>query len=148
MSHQYFHYLGWHFDIDHANRLIASAPRETVDIDPAQAAAAGGIDPAAAKNEGGVTGGLVAIDQAYAMSVDLSKPLIVATIHGAADHHAYLLIDGWHRLYKAAATHVPVLSAYVLTFDEVLAISNLVAVSAASRAARRRGGSAPEKTSS
>jgi hypothetical protein len=124
---QYFHYLGWHVDIDHANRLIASNPRETVGIDTARTAAAFGLDAAAKEHAGGVAAGLIAIDKAHAMSVDLSKPLILATIHGAAGHRSLLLIDGWHRVYKGAATHSHVLRAYALTFEEVMESSNIEA---------------------
>ncbi|MFI6816120.1 hypothetical protein ACIBG7_27200 [Nonomuraea sp. NPDC050328] len=57
---------------------------------------------------------LVAIDTEHAAKVDMSEPLIVITVPGSG----MLIIDGWHRLYKALDTGVPELAAVVLTTEE------------------------------
>jgi hypothetical protein len=60
---------------------------------------------------------LVAIDAEHAANVDMSEPLIMITVPGSG----MLIIDGWHRLYKALDTGVPELSAVILTAEEELA---------------------------
>ncbi|MEV4285465.1 ParB N-terminal domain-containing protein [Nonomuraea bangladeshensis] len=60
---------------------------------------------------------LVAIDPHHAAEVDLSEPLIVATVPNGG----MLIIDGWHRLYKALTMDVAELPAVVLTAEEELA---------------------------
>ncbi|MFI6392211.1 ParB N-terminal domain-containing protein [Nonomuraea sp. NPDC050540] len=60
---------------------------------------------------------LVSINREHAAETDLSEPLIVATVPNGG----MLIIDGWHRLYKALTTEVPELSAIVLTAEEELA---------------------------
>jgi hypothetical protein len=57
--------------------------------------------------------GYADLDEAYALSTDLSKPLLFVTLNGEAQ-----LIDGWHRLLKAVITGVPVLPCYVLSEDQ------------------------------
>jgi hypothetical protein len=53
------------------------------------------------------------LDEAHAMATDLSKPLLFVPFGGS-----HQLIDGWHRLFKAAATGVDVLPALVLTQED------------------------------
>ncbi|WP_177227719.1 ParB N-terminal domain-containing protein [Nonomuraea pusilla] len=60
---------------------------------------------------------LVSIDTEHAAQVDLSEPLIVATVPNGG----MLIIDGWHRLYRALTTGVAELPAVVLTAEEELA---------------------------
>lgn len=60
---------------------------------------------------------LVSINTEHAAQVDLSEPLIVATVPNGG----MLIIDGWHRLYKALTTGVAELPAVVLTAEEELA---------------------------
>jgi molybdopterin/thiamine biosynthesis adenylyltransferase len=50
---------------------------------------------------------------AYAMTTDLSKPLLFIPFDGQ-----HRLIDGHHRLFRAAVEGVNVLTAYVLTEEE------------------------------
>ncbi|MER6007949.1 hypothetical protein ABT120_56080 [Nonomuraea angiospora] len=57
---------------------------------------------------------LVAINAEHAAQVDLSEPLIVATVPNGG----VLIIDGWHRLCKAVTIGVPELFAVVLTAEE------------------------------
>ena len=53
------------------------------------------------------------LDEAHAMTRDLGQPLLFVPFK---DSHQ--LIDGWHRLFKAAATGVDVLPALVLTPED------------------------------
>ena len=53
------------------------------------------------------------LDEARALTRDLSKPLLFVPFK---DSHQ--LIDGWHRLFKAAKTGVDVLPALVLTQED------------------------------
>lgn len=62
------------------------------------------------------------IDESYAAGIDLSRPVLVATMKNKHDMPFPLLIDGLHRLYRAHTEHVPQLPAYVLTPAETLAI--------------------------
>jgi hypothetical protein len=95
---QYFHYLNWYFDIDRAKQLVAAAPRGTVNVDPARVAAAFGLYPPREEREGTIATGLIEVDRTYAMTVDLSQPLILGTIEDTSGCTFHLLIDGWHRI--------------------------------------------------
>ena len=53
-------------------------------------------------------------DERYAMSTDISKPLIVAELSENIDK----LIDGNHRLQKALALGIEKIPAYFLSFEE------------------------------
>ena len=57
------------------------------------------------------------------MTTDLTRPVIIATVHGSdPGERLALLIGGTHRLYKATVqgrTHLP---SFVLTEAETLAI--------------------------
>jgi len=53
------------------------------------------------------------LDEAHALTRDLSKPLLFVPFK---DSHQ--LIDGWHRLFKAAKTGVDVLPALVLSQED------------------------------
>jgi hypothetical protein len=61
-------------------------------------------------------------NRAYAMTTDLTQPVIIATLPVTGDEPAPLLIDGTHRLYKAHATGAGQLPAWVLTETETLTI--------------------------
>lgn len=58
------------------------------------------------------------LDRAYAMTTDLTKPLIVAQLIITGHPPSPLLIDGIHRLHRAWREHVPQLPAYLLTAEE------------------------------
>ncbi|GAA2213302.1 hypothetical protein GCM10009850_087640 [Nonomuraea monospora] len=57
---------------------------------------------------------VIVINTEHAARVDMSEPLIVAPVPNGG----MLIIDGWHRLYKALATDVEELRAVVLTAEE------------------------------
>ena len=55
--------------------------------------------------------GLLVIDKEHAETVDLTKPLI-GIIHETEKY--LLIIDGWHRIYKAYTKNIKTLSCIVL----------------------------------
>ncbi|MEV4391248.1 hypothetical protein ACIBK9_48170 [Nonomuraea sp. NPDC050227] len=96
-----FQMMAWRWDITTAKKLTRNR------------AAEGRIEP---KEWAGMLR-LVAINREHAAQVDLSVPLIMATVPNGG----MLIIDGWHRLYKALTTEVSELYAVVLTAEEELA---------------------------
>ena len=57
------------------------------------------------------------LDEAYALTTDLSQPLLFVPFCGKSQ-----LIDGWHRLFKAAILGVDEMLAYFLTEEEADAV--------------------------
>lgn len=95
---EFFQMLGWRWDITAAKKLTQSRAPEGRIVTEWWA---GMLN-------------LVAIDAEHAARVDLSEPLIVATVPTGG----MLIIDGWHRLCKAVTIGLPELSAVVLTAEE------------------------------
>ena len=54
----------------------------------------------------------------HAMTTDPGEPVILATLAGASGEPTPLLIDGCHRLYKAAVTGRAKIPAFVLTAQQ------------------------------
>ncbi|MFF0861409.1 hypothetical protein ACFYUV_06630 [Nonomuraea sp. NPDC003560] len=98
---EFFQMLSWRWDVTAAKKFIQGREAE------------GRIDP---REWSGMLH-LVAIDPEHAARVDMSEPLIVITVPDSG----MLIIDGWHRLYKALDTGVPELAAVILTTEEELA---------------------------
>jgi hypothetical protein len=118
---QWFHFGPWVFSINAAQALIAATPRDPVALDVTAWATAYGItrydDP------DHTTVNLIgpapdSLDRLYAMSTDLTKPLLLGWVRVGAIPPAALLIDGMHRLYHAWRKGVPQLPAYLLTAEE------------------------------
>lgn len=59
----------------------------------------------------------VDMDESYALTTDLTRPLLFLTLHGKTQ-----LADGWHRLFRAVVTGVECLPCYVLTEKETESI--------------------------
>ncbi|MFD9939588.1 hypothetical protein ACFWYW_25000 [Nonomuraea sp. NPDC059023] len=98
---EFFQMMAWRWDITKAKKLTQGrAPQ-------------GRIEP---REWAGMLQ-LISINHEHAAQTDLSEPLIVATVPNGG----MLIIDGWHRLYKALTTEAPELSAIVLTAEEELA---------------------------
>src|SRR5215813_11810915 len=74
----------------------------------------------------------------YAMTTDLDDPLIIASLTVAGELPAPLLIDGCHRLYKAARLGREHLPSLVLTTGETLTIRRPAILGPAPAPARRR----------
>lgn len=98
---EWFQMLAWRWNITVAKQLAQGREPQ------------GRLDPGAWK---GMLG-LLAINIEHAARVDLSEPLIVVPVPNGG----MLIIDGWHRLYKALDTGVAELYAVVLTAEEELA---------------------------
>jgi hypothetical protein len=115
------------FSIDAAQTLIAATPRDTRQLDVPTWATAYGLTHLDDPHRRTVT--LVgpardALDRAYAMSTDLTKPVIVARVDIGGQPPTRLLIDGAHRLYRAWRESVPRLPAYLLTVEETRQIQD------------------------
>ncbi|MEV0621719.1 ParB N-terminal domain-containing protein [Nonomuraea sp. NPDC050404] len=95
---EFFQLLGWRWDITAAKKLTQGRTPERRIMTEWWA----------------VMLNLVTIDAEHATQVDLSEPLIVATVPTGG----MLIIDGWHRLSKAVTIGLPELSAVVLTAEE------------------------------
>ncbi|SRR5712691_1468317 len=119
---QRFQFGPWLFNVVEAQRIIARSPRDPSPLPVAQWARFYGLD------DDGHDGGLslftpmLGFDRAYALTTDLSTPVLVATLEGKEGQAFPLLIDGTHRLFHAYATDVAELPAYVLTVEESRAI--------------------------
>ena len=58
------------------------------------------------------------VDPTHAATVDLTTPIVVARLLSAAgDDLGAMVIDGWHRIYRARAEGLTHLPAHVLTAD-------------------------------
>ncbi|GAA4924082.1 hypothetical protein HD597_011233 [Nonomuraea thailandensis] len=95
---EFFQILGWSWDITTAKKLAQGRTPERLIVTEWWAAMLN----------------LVAIDAEHAARVDLSVPLIAATVPTGG----ILIIDGWHRLCKAVTIGLPELHAVVLTAEE------------------------------
>ena len=125
------------FERDDAAGLLRAAPRPPQPIPVEPWARAYGLIPAPGSSPHTVSliGPGPGFDPEYAMGTDLDEPVIIATLASPAGEAAGpLLIDGRHRLYKAARLgweHVPSL---VLTAAETLAIRRDAVIGPARRA--------------
>ena len=117
---QYFVFAAWAFDIDAAQERLKSHPREQIQAEITGWARAFGLHEQPEGRFPLISG--PDLDREYAMTTDTDVPLIFATLEAAGQAPELLLIDGWHRLYRAHAeqrTHLP---AHVLDVEESLAI--------------------------
>jgi hypothetical protein len=123
---QWFYFGPWAFSIDEAERLIADRPREPHTLDVAVWANAYGlatIDDSAPGRVSLIGPTRDGLDREYAMGIDLTKPVIVATLETSGEPAA-LFIDGIHRLYRAWREGVAQLPAYVLSVAETQQIKH------------------------
>lgn len=61
--------------------------------------------------------GFIRIDKTYAMTTDLTNPILIAPI-GDKDHDTNIMIDGWHRLHRAIQEGIQTLPAKILTIEQ------------------------------
>jgi hypothetical protein len=119
---QWFRFGGWIFDVDRAQALLSKKPREPRPLTVMPWVRQYGLDLLDEPNRVPILGIGPDFDREYAMTTDLTSPLIVATLHLPGSGNSSLLIDGTHRLYRAYREHVAELPAYVLDVNESLAI--------------------------
>jgi hypothetical protein len=119
-----YRFLTVHWDIVRALYLIHKQPREPRPIDVAMFARNYGfffVEGGAQDDNPPEVNGFFSIDTKTVLSdlVDLTRPLLIALIAAEGRERPYAaLIDGLHRLFKAAWRGKPQLPAYVLTPDE------------------------------
>jgi hypothetical protein len=121
---QWFTLRPWVFDVTLAGVLLRAAPRKPVPIPVADWARAYGLarDPGNRRHAISLIGPGPDFSPQYAMTTNPDEPVIIATLAGPGGEPAPLLIDGCHRLYKAAVTGRAEIPAFVLTADETLLI--------------------------
>jgi hypothetical protein len=122
---QWFVLRPWLFDVTAATWLLRAAPRPARPLAVEPWARAYGLLPAPGGSPHTVSliGPGPDFDPDYAMGTDLDEPLIVASVTADGTGQPYpLLIDGCHRLYKAARLGREYLPSLVLTAAETLAI--------------------------
>jgi hypothetical protein len=118
---QRFLFGPWVFNVSGALAIVAECPRRTWYLPVAQWARFYGL----ADGEGQTVSLFTALpdlDRDYAMTTDLSEPVLIATMQNEDGEAFPLLIDGTHRLYRAYVERIAELPTYVLTVDETLAI--------------------------
>ena len=122
---QWFVFKPWVYDVDAAIGLLRAAPRPPQPLPVMAWARAYGLirDPGSEPHAVSLIGPGPGFDPGYAMTTDLDDPVIIATITTADGEPAGpLLIDGCHRLYKAAGSAASTCPSLVLTAAEILSI--------------------------
>jgi hypothetical protein len=143
---QWFVLRPWVFDINLAGLLLRAARRPPQMIPVADWARAYGLarDPGSRRHAISLIGPGPDFSPEYAMTTDPGEPVILATLTSPGGEPAGpLLIDGTHRLYKAAMTGQAEIPALVLTAAETLLIRSDVAPGPP-RPARARHTSPPQ----
>jgi len=140
---QWFVLRPWLFDVTAAIELLRRVPRPARPLPVMAWARAYGLIPGPGSSPHSVPliGPGPGFDPDYALTTDLDDPLIIASITAASDGEpAPLLIDGCHRLYKAARLGREHLPSLVLTAAETLSIRRpaILVPRPARRQARRR----------
>lgn len=112
----------WVFNIDRAQEIIAEHPRPAHSLPVLPWTRAYGLDRDDRQSVALIGPG-PDFDREYAMTTDLTEPVIVAIMRSQETGEvAPLLIDGTHRLYRAYEEGLDVLPVYVLNTEESLAI--------------------------
>ena len=122
---QWFVFGPWVYDVDAATALLRAAPRPALLLPVAPWAGAYGLirDPGSQPQTISLIGPGPGFDPGYAMTTDPDDPVTIATLTTAGGEPAGpLLIDGCHRLYKAAVTGREHLPSLWLTPEETLAV--------------------------
>ena len=115
---QWFQFGGWVFDIDRAQALVAEHPREPQPLPVMPWVRQYGLDLLDHPETAPILGVGPGFNRDYAMTTELSDPVIVATLRTSDHAHSPLLIDGTHRLYHAFREGLAELPAYVLDEHE------------------------------
>jgi hypothetical protein len=122
---QWFVLRPWLFDVTAAIDLLVRVPRPAQPLPVMPWARAYGLIPSPASGPHAVPliGPGPGFNPDYALTTDLDDPVIIASITAAGNGPpAPLLIDGCHRLYKAARLGREHLPCLVLTAAETLSI--------------------------
>jgi len=121
---QWFVLRPWLFDVTAATGLLRRVPRPAQPLPVMAWARAYGLPgPGSSPQSVPLIGPGPGFDPGYAMTTDLDDPVIIASITADGDGPpAPLLIDGCHRLYKAARLGREHLPCLLLTAAETLSI--------------------------
>jgi hypothetical protein len=111
---QIFQFGALSFDVEKAHQLLRDAPRSRCRIPVGPWVRLYGLDD----NPGSLIAPGPTFDRAYAMTTDLSRPVILARLETEDRLGNPILIDGCHRLYHANVRGVIDLPAYQLTVAE------------------------------
>lgn len=109
---QVFFFAAYRWCITHALELITADPEAATLIEEAEITGLGQFLPIEPDEPGSVALIRVEVDTEYAMSTDLTKPLLVAPLEAGGQPAGAVVIDGWHRVYRAlreGRTHLPAL---------------------------------------
>jgi hypothetical protein len=126
---EYFNFLAFQWDISKAKRLVSNRKPDThIRVEDVYGTF---LSPYDAEPEVDADGNksyslsLIRIDTEHALAMDVSRlaePLIgVALPTGEDGGRDNILIDGWHRVYRAFHEGVETLPIYILNDDEELA---------------------------
>ena len=133
---QWFTLRPWVFDVTLAAVLLRAAPRPPQPLPVTRWARAYGLIPAPGGGPHTVSliGPGPGFDPDYAMGTGLDDPVIIASVTAdGSGPPVPLLVDGCHRLYKAAVTGCAELPSFVLTTAETLSIRHDVILGPGSR---------------
>ena len=115
---QIFQFGALSFDVEKAHLILWHAPRPRCRIPVEPWARLYGLDD----NPASLIAPGPTFDRAYAMTTDLTRPVILALLETEDQLGNPILIDGCHRLYHANARGVIDLPAYQLTVTETRTI--------------------------
>lgn len=118
---QRFQFGPWLFNVDRAKVIVAERPRDTRPLPVPPWAHFYGLDTPDGKSFS-LFRPSSDFSAEYALTTDLSEPLIVATLRSREHEEFPLLVDGTHRVYRAFAEGRSELPAYVLSTEESLSI--------------------------
>ena len=139
---QWFTLRPWVFDVTLAGVLLRAAPRPPVPIPVEDWARAYGLarDPGSGRHAISLIGPGPDFSPEYAMTTNTDEPVILATLADDSGQLTPLLIDGCHRLYKAAVTGRAEIPAFVLTAAETLSIQQEITLGPGPRQGAARTG--------
>jgi len=100
---EYFQFMSYQFDVDKGNAIAAD--KTPVPLSPEEL------------NQ--LRFSMIRVDSDHARTVDLSKPVLLATIAFDVGQLGVVLIDGYHRASRAIDDNVS-MEGRVLTFEETL----------------------------
>jgi hypothetical protein len=114
----------WVFDVTLAGLLLRAAPRTPVPMPVDAWERAYGLtrDPGSGRHAISLIGPGPDFSPGYAMTANPDEPVILATLADASGEMTPLLVDGCHRLYKAAVTGRAEIPPFVLTAAGTLLI--------------------------
>lgn len=110
---QTFRFLAWQWCIDTADALTRDNPQAAIFYPQSPITKLAKFLPLAEQRPGFIQLIRIDVNTAYAMTTDLTQPIIVAPLGSdTSEECGAIPIDGWHRIYHALVegrTHLPML---------------------------------------